>query len=134
MTPEVRTDPVAPAAANGTYREADFLARARRVLAGDVRPDDYLPVTPEVRRAVDGAMAYYRERGKGQALAPEVEPWQLQNELLSFHYGGENIVYTELPDGVVVLAVGLEQMKEVLTTLGPTAGPRLCIDVPLPWK
>src|SRR5690348_4599871 len=32
--------------------EPAFLARARRILGGDVRPEDYLPVTPEVQARV----------------------------------------------------------------------------------
>jgi hypothetical protein len=36
--------------------ELAFITRARRILGGDVRPEDYLPVTATVRRAVEMAM------------------------------------------------------------------------------
>jgi hypothetical protein len=94
--------------------EPAFLGRARRILAGDVRPEDYLPVTPEVRRRVDLFMDWARARGNGQALAPEVEPRQLKEELLSFHHGGENVAYIEDEKGIVVLGVGLDQSSALI--------------------
>src|SRR5436309_1820312 len=91
------------------------LARARRILEGDIRPDDYLPVTPEVRRAVERDMAYSRERADGQPPpAPEVETRQLRERLLSFHHAGMSVCYTEDGRGVVVLAVGLHHIGPVL--------------------
>jgi hypothetical protein len=135
MVPDLKSNPQVPAAeANGHSPRPDFLDRARRILGGDIRPEDYLPVTEEVRRSVVRSMDYYRERGKGQELAPEVEPRQLLEELLSFHHGGQNIVFTQAPDGIVVLAVGLDQMKAVLSTFGRTDAGRLIVDLPLPWK
>jgi hypothetical protein len=134
MVPDLKSNPQVPAAeANGHSPRPDFLDRARRILGGDIRPEDYLPVTDEVRRSVARSMDYYRERGKGQELAPEVEPRQLLLELLSFHHGGEFIVYTETPDGVIVLGVG-EQVGPILAEFGPTMAERLPVDVPLHWK
>jgi hypothetical protein len=78
-------------------------------------------------------MAFFRERGKGQELAPEVEPRQLQLNLLSFHHPGQNIVFVEDERGTIVLGVGAEQIRAVLGTFGETHSERIIFDVPLPW-
>jgi hypothetical protein len=98
-------EPHAPPTATG----AAMLARARRVLTGDVRPDDHLPVTPEVRAAAEFEMGYVRSHMKVEPL-PEVVAHQLRGWLLSFHHGGENILFVEDDKGVIVLAAGLEQI------------------------
>jgi hypothetical protein len=135
MTPQLKSDTSTEIGANGTHAEEPaYMARARRILTGDIRPDDYLPVTPEVRAGVDRAMAYYRERGKGQEPAPSVEPRQLLDELLSFHHGGEAIVFTRSDAGVIVLAVGDEQIKTVLDEFRPRHASHLIFDAPPPWK
>ncbi|HSQ56801.1 MAG TPA: hypothetical protein VLM40_13755 [Gemmata sp.] len=95
--------------------EPAFIARARRILAGDIHPDDYLPVTPEVKHRVDLFMDWARARAGDQPPPdPEVEERQLRSELLSFHHGGENLAYIEDSRGVIVLGVGLEQSGEIL--------------------
>jgi hypothetical protein len=92
--------PVTPSAEVGVV-----LARARRILNGDIRPEDYLPVTPEVRAAVDFEMTYVRGRTKVEPL-PEIVTHQLREWLLSFHCGDQNIVYVSNDRGVIVLASG----------------------------
>jgi hypothetical protein len=113
LTPESDT-PSANGMAAPAGGESAFLIRARRILAGDIRPDDYLPVTPEVRRRVDLFMDLARGRANGQTIAPQEEPRQVKEELLSFHHGGENIAYIEDERGVVELGVGLEQGAALL--------------------
>lgn len=118
-----------PAADEPTQRrEPEFLARARRILGGDIRPDDYLPVTPEVESPVarDFAFAadHVRKRveagrapagstfdpsarfdGVGLTLAAR----QRNDYLLSVHYAEQYLAYVEDEQGVIVLAVGPEQ-------------------------
>ena len=96
--------------------EPAFLARARRILGGDIRPDDYLTVTPEVRAAADFELAYVRSHMKIEPL-PEVIANQLRNRMMSFHHGGENILYVEDDKGVAVVAVGEEQIGLLFRTL-----------------
>lgn len=132
--PELTHDAESTPGANGTHAaEPDFMARARRILSGDVRPDDYLPVTPEVRRAVDEAMTHYRERGQGQEPAPEVKPRQLLQELLSFHHGGRDICYIQDERGVIVLATDLPRIAEVLRVFGSAWREPLAVTTPEPW-
>ncbi|HEV3438150.1 MAG TPA: hypothetical protein VG122_12370 [Gemmata sp.] len=121
------TNPSTPAES-----EPAFLARARRILADDIRPEDYLTVTPEVQRRVALCLQYANARGNGQPLAPEVEPLQLRQELLSFHHGGQNIAYIEDDNGVIVLAVGLEHMRSVLETFLGRISRTITVDTPFP--
>jgi hypothetical protein len=111
--------------------EPAFLARARRILGGDIQPEDYLAVTPEVRRRVDLFLQAAHARGNGQAIAPEVEPRQLQEEVLSFHHGGQNIVYFADDRGVIVLAVGLEQSSLLIETFPDRINGRVCFGAPM---
>lgn len=93
-----------------------MLDRARRVLSGDVRPDDYLPVTPEVRAAADFELDHLRTHMKLD-IVPEEAARQLRGWLLSFHHGGETIVLVEDNSGVVVLAAGEDEIAALFRTL-----------------
>jgi hypothetical protein len=105
----------------------DFLDRARRILSGDVRPDDYLPVTPEVESRVARDLAFAAEHVQKRfeagriPAAFEIDPnarfdgvgftlgARQRNEwLLSLYYGGQNIAYIENEQGIIALAVVLE--------------------------
>ncbi len=114
--------------------EPAFLTRARRILSGNIRPDDYLPVTPEVRQRVDLFMDWARARANGQPPPlPEVEVRQLRTELLSFHHGGVNIAYIEDEKGIVVLGVGLEQSGLIARTLAKGVEPPIAFGAPDSW-
>jgi hypothetical protein len=98
----------------------DFLDRASRILSGDVRPDDYLPGTPEVEARVQRDLAFATDHIRKIRAAAVVEidpsvPIRQRNDwLLSLYYGGQNIAYIENDSGVIVLAVGLEQGAALL--------------------
>lgn len=115
----------------GIANEAPFLERARRILAGEVRAEDYLVESPRVRRIVDMTMEDFRARGNGQPLAPEVEPRQLHMELLSYHFGGRPLLYIEDERGVMVVAVEGEQIEAVIREFGETHSRQLNFDIPL---
>jgi hypothetical protein len=127
--PEAATTELRPEA------RPDFLERARRILGGDVRPDDYLPVTPEVESRVGRDLAFAADhvRKKHEAgripAAYEIDPnarfdgvgltlgaRQRNDWLLSLYYGGRNIAYIESEQGIIVLAVGLEAGGKLIDT------------------
>ena len=107
-----------------TEAEPEFLARARRILGGDIRPDDYLPVTPEVEARVARDLAFDADHVQKQfelgripaafEIDPSVAIRQRNDWLLSLHYGGQNVAYIENNVGVIVLAIGLEQGGDLL--------------------
>ncbi len=111
----------------------DFLDRAKRILGGDIRPDDYLPVTQEVEAHVTRDLAFAGEHVQKQfeagriPAAFEIDPnarfdefgltvgAKQRNEwLLSLYYGGQNIACIENEHGVIVLAVGLKNSAKLL--------------------
>lgn len=120
-----------PLASKQIESEPAFLARARRILGGDVRPEDYLPMTPEVRRRVDLVLQAANARSNGQPLAPELEPQQLRQELLSVHHGGQNIAFIGDDRGVIVLGVGLEQSSALIETFSDKVSGRVFFGAPV---
>ncbi len=104
--------------------EPDYIVRARRILSGDIRPDDYLPVTPEVEESVARDLAGMRddirkdvEAGRIPAmfeLDPCVEIGQRTTRLLSAYHAGELVVSTTDHTGTIVLAAGVENCAALL--------------------
>jgi hypothetical protein len=104
--------------------EPSFLARARRILSGDIRPEDYLPVTPEVQSRVDRDMAFaaghIRKQFEAGRIPAVFEPdaseqiRQRNGWLLSLNHGGQNVACLEDDQGVIVLAIGLEECGTLL--------------------
>jgi hypothetical protein len=111
----------------------DFLERARRILGGDIRPEDYLSVTPEVQARVARDLAFcadhlkkaqaagrapadvaFDPNGRFDGVGLTLAARQRNQWLLSLHYGGQNIACIEDETGVIVLAVGLEQSAAVI--------------------
>lgn len=90
----------------------DFLARAARILAGDVRPDDYLPVPDSVRREVDEYLASV-EREIGGPVTPSGRQQVLNDATYYFHYAAETTISKKTDHGVLVLADRDEQFWPV---------------------
>jgi hypothetical protein len=84
--------------------EPAYLSRARRILSGDVRADDYLPVPDSVRAAVDADFRQFA-REYGTEATPEAYRFALNRAVLD-HYHAYDVVLARLTDdGVLVLAV-----------------------------
>lgn len=131
------TDAVEPAA-NGHAARPDLaaaLARARRILEGDIRPEDYLPVTAEVKRLTDREMDWARTRGRNAGytgeLDPAVERRQLVDNLLLVHCRHQHIAYIKNETGIVVVITGLDEIGEMLRRLpGELWSERISVDYP----
>lgn len=107
-----------PAAPNPTDTPAPaepaFLARARRILAGDVRPDDYLPVPDTVRAEVKKYLATLPFEVTPAAERTLLNQWVLQ------HHHANNVIFARVTDrGVLVLAVGDPDISVVYQRLAP---------------
>jgi len=136
-TPTTETPTAAPVAG-----EPAFLVRARRILAGDIRPEDYLPVTPEVQARVDRDMAFIIDHIRKAAEAGRIPaaydpdpstPIRQRNDwLLSYYHGGQNIAYIENDTGVIVLAVGLDQTGALLDAIPYVLRKDVGFGTPLP--
>ena len=93
--------------------------RAARILSGDLRPSDYLPVTDRVRFLTDREMAYARERLKGVEPDPCVERRQLHQNLLLVHHPEEHVGYIEDDTGIAVVVTGLDEIAEFIREVEP---------------
>lgn len=97
----------------------DFVARAARILSGDVRPEDYLPVPDEVRAAAADAVRQI-ETENGFELTAEAKQHTLNNWTL-WHYHPDDVVLVRHTErGVLVLAAGDDQMHQLRLRLGFT--------------
>ncbi|WP_088260086.1 hypothetical protein [Fimbriiglobus ruber] len=94
-----------------------MLARAERILTQGPGANDYLLVEATVRTEVDHDLEYARSRVGSPDLSPEVHARQLHQRLLAAHYGGQNIAYITDTTGVVVLAVGLDQINRLINEI-----------------
>ena len=98
----------------------DFLDRARRILAGDIRPEDYLPVPDEVRQAVADHLRPI-EAELGGEVTLEAKRHLLNEWTLLHHHDGENVLAKYTDRGVLVLAAGSQQMYQVRQHFNPDA-------------
>jgi hypothetical protein len=108
-----------------------MLQRARRILAGDIREEDYLPMTDDVRKSVALSEAYVRDEKKGELIG-QARLEHIQYLLLSYHCGGKCILSYQDGTGVVVLAVS-EEIREVLDSLSKEQLLRVCVQSPEEW-
>jgi hypothetical protein len=96
------------------------LDRARRILSGDVRPDDYLPVTPEVLRLANRVVEAGRERVRSAGI-PDVDPaWArevLFDHILLVHCKNQHVAYLRDDHGIIVLMTGLDEYARMFREL-----------------
>ena len=93
---------------NGGVTEG-FVTRARRLLAGDVRDADYLPVPDEVAVAVADEIQRV-EQAEGFIVAP-IGKQRLLNDWTLLHHHLRDVVLARITDrGVLVLAVGDDEI------------------------
>lgn len=123
LDPPAVTDPPAgavPDAGADPRPEArpDFLDRAKRILSGDIRPDDYLPVPETVRQAVADHLRPI-EAEHGFTTSPEAVRHLLNEWTLLHHHDGENVLARYTDRGVLVLAAGSQQMYQVRLHFNP---------------
>lgn len=102
-----------------------LLARAIRVLSGDIRPDDYLPVSPEDIAFVDGSKAR-----SGVTLLPEYRRKMISSLALQEHHAGNEVLTFHTLDGVVVLGAGEDQVDSLLAGIPSDLHSRTVLEYP----
>ena len=80
------------------------------------RPGNLLSVPPEVVEHVEKEAARAQTE-YGFTLTPEARQRMLNQGTLDWYYRDQWVSYRETPQGVVVLAVGLEEMGELARRL-----------------
>ncbi|HEV3384617.1 MAG TPA: hypothetical protein VG097_07370 [Gemmata sp.] len=113
LAPEPTSTPQEPLTSTRNGSEPTFIARARRILGGDVRPDDYLPVPEVVHSAVADEETRLREV-KGFTISDEFRTRIRNDWTLQFIHGGQPVACRRTDAGVIVFAVGTEEIRTLL--------------------
>jgi hypothetical protein len=93
-----------PLDANGTPAGESVVERARRILGGDIRPDDYLTLPPDAAAKVEWEFEMALQLRPGAVLTETEKHRIRQNRALEYHYGGRWVEVLRTPDGVIALA------------------------------
>ena len=120
MTPDTRFDvdafPELAGPIEPLFAGEPVFDRAARILAGDIRPGDYLPITDEIRAKTARDMEFAYARGKKYGITefdPEVEQRQRDQWTLICHHAGEMLAYIKDDRGYLVLASGWPTVEEL---------------------
>jgi hypothetical protein len=93
---------IRPTAAKKPYVYTPFdIAEVARILLGDIRPEDYLPITEEIIKFVST-----EEARVGVQLLPEARQKLYSNLTLQVHHKDQEVLVHYTPSGVIILAVG----------------------------
>ena len=79
-------------------------------------PRGLLPVPPEVEELVAWEEAKFL-REKNLVMAPEARKRQLDQYTLEYYYDGHDVAFRETPEGIEVLAVGMDEIGQFLRGL-----------------
>ena len=99
------------------------LVRAERILSEGHRPNDPLPIPHELRDAAECEL--------GTKPVPPAEFWKsLLDATLRHHHAGQQVVTKRWPKGVIVLAVGCDEVAEFLAHFPPDRRVGATIETP----
>jgi hypothetical protein len=130
-TPTDGTASAATAPPTSSVAEPAFLARARRILGGDIRPEDYLHAPEDVREALTKELARFGD----QAVSKDTRQRFLNEWVLSFHHGAQPVACQRTERGVIVIAVGTLQIKLFLESYPNLEDrPDVVITTPALWQ
>jgi hypothetical protein len=103
--------------------------RAKRILSGGVRDDDYLKASADLRARVDEETSHISTANKIE-LPPETRQWMLDNYTLQHYHSGREVACWRTGTGVIVLAAGAEEVNEVLNAITPEQRNNIVIEYP----
>jgi hypothetical protein len=98
--------------ANGhaTGAEPAFLVRARRILSGDIRSEDYLILPAEADAAVRHELEVAQDMHPAVPMAESVRRKVTQDRTLQFHFGRHVVTVLRSEMGVIVVANGIDEI------------------------
>jgi hypothetical protein len=117
-----------------TGSEPAFLARARRILGGDIRPEDYLAVPEVIHSAVAKEVARLLV-DNGLQVSDEFRTRMCNDWTLQFVHGGQPLACRYTDSGVIVFAVDTEKIRTFLEQFPrPDQRSGFVITTPPPWQ
>jgi hypothetical protein len=96
-----------------TKGEPGFIARARRILSGDIHLADYLRVPDAVEIVVTNETTRLVE-AKGFKISDEFVARMRNDWTLQFIHGGQPVACRRTDAGVIVFAVGADEIRTLL--------------------
>jgi len=131
--PEAIAEPLPPSGGAPVLVESFDLARALRILEGDIRESDLLPLPSDAAAKVE------REFDIAQALRPEATISEAERQrvrldrTLEFHFSGQPVACLRTPRGAVVLAVGEEEIGALVDAAPADKWQGVAIEFPETW-
>jgi hypothetical protein len=114
--------------------EPAFLARARRILGGDIHTEDYLTVPEDVLSAVANEETRLREI-KGFKISDEFITQMRNDWTLQIAHGGQPVACRRTDSGAIAFAAGLEEIQKFLGRFPrPDQRSGVIITTPPPWQ
>lgn len=113
-------------------RLAELLLRAERILSDSAQPSDYLPVPQEVESVVQAELQEIRQT-IGIDAAETFVRLVTNRRTEQFHHGGKNVASMYDSEGVVVFAVGTEQISALLRRVPADHRKNVVIRYVDPW-
>ncbi len=123
VAPNRANEPAATSPEQPTAPGETVVTRAERILSGDIRPDDYLNVPPEVISWVDQHLAQFG------TVPPQTRQWMIDNNTLHHYFPDREVICWRTGKGVVVLAHGAE-VDAVLNALTPEQRSKVTTEYP----
>jgi hypothetical protein len=90
-------------------------------------PRGLLPVPPEVEERLAAHEAIIARQGRSQFMTPEYRKRTLDAYTLEYYYDGRLVAARTTPQGVEVLAVGAEEIGQLLRSLSQEEILTVCI-------
>ena len=108
---------------------AEKVARAQRILTQEERAEDYLIIPDEVRGAVDVEVARLRVE---DGIEPDSATQQelLADSTLRHHFAGREVACARIPQGVIVFAVGSDEINAFLAAIPPAQRRNVALEYP----
>jgi len=112
---------------------AEILARAERILGGDIRPEDYLPVTDEIESVVQQSIRTLVKYQPEIIVNDEGTELLRRDTTLGYYCGGKSVLARSGDGGVIVLAMGGENVQFVYRHVSPDKWAGFGIKYPTAW-
>jgi len=131
--PEAIAEPLPPSGGAPVPVESFNLARALRILDGEIRESDLLFLPPDAAAKVE------REFGIAQALRAEAKLSEAERQriridrTLEFHFSGQPVACLRTPNGVAVLAVGEQEIGALVEASPAEKWRGVVIEFPESW-
>lgn len=119
---------------NGAPGHESVVDRAKRILGGDIRPDDYLALPAEAAAKVEWEFEMALQQRPGAVLT-ETEKLRIrQNRALEFHYGGRWVLTLRKPEGVIAFGSGEEAITRLSRDVPEEFQSFMRFEYPMPWE